>query len=285
VTGATLAVTIASGLQLARLVPIDAPTASLGMVAGGASGIVAMARDLGADERIVAFMQYQRVLIVTVATLLLAPLVFGVGSQDAAAGGPPFGTVAGWLLTATAAAVGLPAATRLRFPAPALLGPLCVAVGLALAGLLGEHSVPPILSEAAFALIGLRIGLGFDLATMRRIAGLLLPSSLLILAVLAICAGFGWALSLATGEPLLDGYLATTPGGLYAVLPIAYAAGADTTFVLGVQTLRLLAMIVLAPALVTRLHRPRQPADRAPRPAAWFRRGPTRRRRSGSRRR
>jgi len=252
------------------------------MVAGGASGIVAMAGDLGADERIVAFMQYQRVLIVTLATLLLAPLAFGVGSQHAAAGAAPLGTATGWLLTAAAVAVGLPAATRLRFPAPALLGPLCLAGGLGLAGLLEARSVPPVLADGAFALIGLRIGLGFDLATMRRIAGLLLPSSLLMLAVLAICAGLGWALSLATGEPLLDGYLATTPGGLYAVLPIAYGAGANTTFVLGVQTLRLLAMIVLAPALVSRLHRP-QRADRAPRPVAGFRRGPTRRRRSGSR--
>jgi uncharacterized membrane protein AbrB (regulator of aidB expression) len=49
---------------------------------------------------------------------------------------------------------------------------------------------------------------------------------------------------------LLDGYLATTPGGLYAVLPIAYGSGADATFVLAVQGLRLFAMILAAPLVV-----------------------------------
>jgi uncharacterized membrane protein AbrB (regulator of aidB expression) len=55
---------------------------------------------------------------------------------------------------------------------------------------------------------------------------------------------------LTAGVSLLDGYLATTPGGLYAVLPIAYGSGADTTFVLAVQGLRLLGMVLAAPVVV-----------------------------------
>ena len=47
-----------------RTTDLDPPTATLGMIAGGASGIVGMARDLGGDDRLVAFMQYLRVLIV-----------------------------------------------------------------------------------------------------------------------------------------------------------------------------------------------------------------------------
>ena len=43
------------------------PTATLGMIAGGASGIVTMADDLGGDDRLVAFMQYLRVLVVVLA--------------------------------------------------------------------------------------------------------------------------------------------------------------------------------------------------------------------------
>jgi uncharacterized membrane protein AbrB (regulator of aidB expression) len=57
------------------------------------------------------------------------------------------------------------------------------------------------------------------------------------------------------GVTLLDAYLATTPGGLYAVLATAPGSGADTTFVLAVQTLRMLLMIVVAPALVRALAR------------------------------
>ena len=55
------------------------PTATLGMIAGGASGIVTMADDLGGDDRLVAFMQYLRVLVVVLLTPLLIA-AFGGGS-------------------------------------------------------------------------------------------------------------------------------------------------------------------------------------------------------------
>src|SRR5262249_9014639 len=55
---ATLAICIVGGAVLTRFTALDAATAQLGSVAGGASGIVAMADDLGADARLVAFMQY-----------------------------------------------------------------------------------------------------------------------------------------------------------------------------------------------------------------------------------
>ena len=52
---------------------------------------------------------------------------------------------------------------------------------------------------------------------------------------------------LTTSATLLDAYLATTPGGLYAVLAVAFGAGADTTFIVAVQSLRVVAMVLLAP--------------------------------------
>jgi hypothetical protein len=62
-----------------------------------------------------------------------------------------------------------------------------------------------------------------------------------------------------TGVSALDGYLATTPGGLYAVLATAVASGANATFVLAVQSLRLFVMIVAAPPLIRRLAVARAP--------------------------
>ena len=62
---------LAAGVVLARMTEMDSPTAALGMVAGGASGIVAMADDLGGDDRLVAFMQYARVLVVVLVTPVL----------------------------------------------------------------------------------------------------------------------------------------------------------------------------------------------------------------------
>jgi len=54
---------------------------------------------------------------------------------------------------------------------------------------------------------------------------------------------------------VLDGYLATTPGGLFAVLATAVGSGADTTLVLAVQVLRLVVMLAVAPVLAMLLGR------------------------------
>ncbi len=267
VSVATLAVTIAAGLVLARIADIDRPTASLGMVAGGASGIVAMADELGGDDRLVAFMQYLRVLVVTLLTPLLVPILFGVHSRGGGEGGGPlFGGAEGWALTLGAAAAGVLLGSRLRMPAPALLGPLILTSVLTLTGVADGIAVPPIAREVAFALIGLQIGLGFEPETLRQIARLALPVMASIAALLVACFVLGWLLKLTAGVSMLDGYLATTPGGLYAVLPIAYGSGANTTFVLAVQGLRLFAMILAAPAVVRWLVR--RPARREPAPEA-----------------
>ena len=255
VSAATLALTIGAGIVLTRIADLDRPTASLGMVAGGASGIVAMAGDLGGDDRLVAFMQYLRVLVITLLTPLLVPLAFGVHSGAGPDQGPMLGDLGGWVLTVAAATVGVALGSLLRIPASSLLGPLILASVLSISGLTGDTHVPALARETAFALIGLWIGLSFDRQTMSRIRRLAMPVAASIAALLVGCFVLGWALSVTANVSLLEGYLATTPGGLYAVLPIAYGAGANTTFVLAVQSLRLLAMIIAAPAVVAWLVR------------------------------
>jgi membrane AbrB-like protein len=261
VSAATLALTIAVGLALGRARGLDRPTASLGMVAGGAAGIVAMTDDLGGDDRLVAFMQYLRVLVVSLLTPVLVPLVFPSAHSAGGHGdGPLLGTAAGWGLTVGAALIGGYAAAHVRLPAPMLLGPLLLTAALTLAGATDGVTVPPVARETGFALIGLYIGLSFDRDTLRRIRRLILPVAAAIAGLLLACFAFAWLLELTAGVSLLDAYLATTPGGLYAVLPIAYGSGADTTFVLAVQGLRLFAMILAAPAVVRWLVRDRRPA-------------------------
>ena len=263
VSAATLAVTLGAGVLLERVAPVDRATASLGMVAGGASGIVAMARELGADDRLVAFMQYLRVLIVVLGTPILVAIVFpGHGGGSAPSTDGTLGSWQGWLVTLVAAPLGVWIAARIRLPAGALLGPLLLAGAITVSGLAGGHSVPPLLREAAFALIGLQIGLRFERETVRAIRALLAPVLLSILALLVACFGLAWLLTVTANVSLLNAYLATTPGGLYAVLPIAFGAGGDPTFVLAVQALRVFVMVLAAPAAVRVIVR-RGPAPRA----------------------
>jgi hypothetical protein len=257
VTSATLAVSVLAGLVLARITTLDRPTATLGMVAGGASGIVAMAGELRADDRLVAFMQYLRVLVVVLLTPLIVPLAFPGhhGGAVPIVAEDLLGTPAGWGLTAAVAAAGALIGVRLRVPAGVLLGPMVLAGTLTLTGAVDALAVPPLLREAAFAVIGVQVGLGFTVDTVRQIGKLLVPVLLALAALLAACFGLALLLTAVTPVSLLDAYLATTPGGLYAVVAIAFGAGADSTFIVAVQGLRLLVMVLLAPVLVRRITR------------------------------
>ena len=252
VSAGTLAITIAAGLLLARLSGLDRATASLGMVAGGAAGIVAMADDLGADGRLVAFMQYLRLAVVVLITPLMVSVAFPGHSTGAGGGAHEslLGTFDGWAMTIAVAVAGALAGPRLRLPAPAFLGPVLLAAALTLSGAIDGVSVPPLLRETAFAAIGLYIGLRFERDTLRSIARLIPAVVASIVALIAGCFALAWLLELTAGVSLLNAYLATTPGGLYAVLPLAFGSGADAAFVLAVQGLRVLVMVLAAPAVV-----------------------------------
>jgi uncharacterized protein len=255
VGAATLAISLAAGVLLARFTELDGPTAALGMVAGGASGIVGISDELGGDDRLVAFMQYLRVLVVVVLTPLLVALAFPGHPAGTAphAHVPPLGDVKGWLITVGAAVLGVLAARAVRMTAGTLLGPMIIAGAVTLAG--ETFAVPPAVQQVAFAAIGLQVGLKFTVETVRQVGRLVAPVLLGILGVMAACFGLAVVLDLTAGVSLLDAYLATTPGGLYAVLAIAFGAKANTTFILATQGLRLVVMVVLAPLAVRRMFR------------------------------
>jgi membrane AbrB-like protein len=217
-------------------------------------------------------MQYLRVLVVVVSTPLIMAAAFpGHHAGSADTGGAVFGDAKGWLLALALAPVGVLLARVVRLPAGSLLGPMIVAgaVALSISGGFGE---PPLLRESAFAGIGLQVGLRFTLSTVREVGRLMLPVLLSIAGLMAACFGLAVVLDATTSATLLDSYLATTPGGLYAVLAAAFGSGADTTFVLAVQTLRVFVMVLLAPLAVRALVRrgPRRPSPAS----AASRRGP-----------
>jgi len=113
-----------------------------------------------------------------------------------------------------------------------------------------DLEVPPLLRELGFALIGLQVGLRFTADTLREIGALAGPVVLGVLALMAACFGLAAVLAATSSATLLDAYLATTPGGLFAVVAAAFGTGADTTFIVAVQTIRLLVMVLFAPLAV-----------------------------------
>jgi len=262
VSAATIAVSIVAGLSLSRLTGLDRPTALLGMIAGGAEGIVAMAGELGTDAQLVAFMQYLRVFVAVVAAPLLAQLLHHPSPGPRATLAPPTGSASlatDLAFTISCCAAGAFIAQRLAFPASTLLAPLVLAAVLSITGLTDGARPPYALQQVTFAIIGLQVGLRFTTAAIRRAARLLPALVATIAAILATCAGLGVILSLLTGEALSDTYLATTPGGLAAMLAVVLADGGNATFVLAVQTLRLIAMLLVARPILRMLGTRRRP--------------------------
>ncbi len=251
----SLAVTIVAGPVMSRISSIDRPTATFGMIAGGASGIVAISRDLGADERQVAVMQYLRVLVITVTVPVVAGIAgSGPGGADVAAAGSGSGWHGG-LTVVVCIAVGTALARVTRLPVGSLLGPLIVAAAASSAGAPGVAPVPAPILEPAYVAIGLAVGLRFTVASLRLAARTLPVVLAMIVALIVLSAAIGLLLVPLAGVPALDAYLATSPGGLYAVLAASASNEVDTTLVLTIQVLRLFSVLMIAPLLGRRLAR------------------------------
>jgi membrane AbrB-like protein len=246
---ATLGLSVLSGQLLALRRDVSQVTGVFALIAGGASGVVAVARDLGADDRVVTVVQYLRVLVV----LMTMPLVTAIVFHPSHGHGTLSSADAGWwrdvVFVVVALALGLLLARVVSFSTASLLGPLAVAVAIALWGRLGEVSVPVALQYAAFALIGAQVGLRFTRASLSSIARMLPVVLALTVGMIAATAGVGALLALTTRVDGLTAYLATTPGGLFAVLSTAADAGSDVTYVLAVQLCRLLVILALTPLL------------------------------------
>lgn len=246
---ATLLLSVAAGALLGLHRSIDSLTGSLSLVAGGASGLVAIARELGGDERTVAVVQYLRVGMVTASLPLVAALYpHAAGASSGIETGPDrpwwFDLAVVAVCTGAGGAIGVAS----RLPAGGLLGPLVLSLAGNLTGLTAGSTVPAWLVFVGYLTIGWQAGVGFTRASLRSMARLLPWAAGLIVAIGAGCAGLGFALSAMTGVSALDGYLATTPGGLYAVLAVAASSNVDITFVVAAQLIRLLLMLFLAPA-------------------------------------
>ena len=230
-------------------------TATFSSIAGGAAGLTAMADDLGADARVVAVLQYLRLLVVLVTMPVVVGVVFGASADSVGIDAE----VAPWPIAVAfvvvAAVAGLWVGKVARMPSPAILGPLAVAALLTLVPIFSDVAIPEPVQAAGYLVIGAQIGLRFTVASLRSISRMVPVALFTIVVTLLACAGLAWVLVVTTGATPLDAYLATTPGGIYAVMGTSAATGGDVTFVAATQVLRLLIVLASAPFVAAMLRR------------------------------
>lgn len=270
---ATLLISVAAGALMGLHRDVSPLTGALALVAGGASGLVAIARELGGDDRVVAVVQYLRVGLVTATMPIVVTLIF---RPDRSHPAPPIveSVSAPWYLSVAMvtviAIVGAVLGKLARLPGAGLLGPMAVTIVLQLTGMSFGLSVPVVLVQIGYVLIGWQAGVAFTRESLRSI-GRALPLALGLIVGLGVAtAGLGILLAHVAGLTPLEGYLATSPGGIYAVLATAVDTGSNVTFIIGAQVLRVLVMLFCAPllargmvALTTRFGRRRVPQSRA----------------------
>jgi membrane AbrB-like protein len=224
------------GWGLARWRVLPGTTAVWGAAPGAATVMVVMSGSFGADTRLVAFMQYLRVVTVVLVATLVARVWTG-GSpvpQVPVSWFPP--VQAGALLaTLLLVVLGAQLGQVLRLPAGAMLIPIVLGTVLSNMGILSLE-LPPWLLAPIYAVVGWQVGSRLDrpilLHALRALPGLLAATAALI----GACAGFAVLLVVLAGIPPLTAYLATSPGGIDSVAIIGMAGQADMPFVMAMRT-------------------------------------------------
>jgi membrane AbrB-like protein len=213
--------------------------------------MILMSDAFGGDMRLVALMQYLRIVMVAAT----ASLVAGFAGVPARTGtGPGLETLfhaVPWqpfVQTMVLALACLILGRRIRFPAACLLLALTVGAVLQNAELLAI-TLPRWLMLAAYTLIGWTIGLRFSKSVFVYAMHTLPRILAAILLMIATCAGVGALLHLGAGIDPLTAYLATSPGGVDYMAIIAATSGADLGCVMAIQTARMLLVMLLEPPL------------------------------------
>ena len=263
VVGTLVLSTVGGGL-LGRRRDVSPLTGALALVAGGASGLVSIARELGGDDRGVAVVQYLRVGLIVGSMPLVAMVIARATTAHSPASAVENGD-APWYLSMIMLTVigvaGVVGGRYIRLPGAALLGPLSITILLEVSGLSFGLAVPAILVQIICTLIGWQAGLAFTRPSLRAIRRILPAALGLIMLINLGSAGLGWLMAQTTGVSQLDGYLATNPGAIYAVLPTAVHSGANVMFILAAQVIRLLLMLFAAPLIARVFAQRGQPHD------------------------
>jgi membrane AbrB-like protein len=224
-------------------------TAVWGTAPGAASVMLVLAGAFGADARLVAFMQYFRVICVAG----LASVVARIWIGPAAAAAPhivwfpplAWGDVAA---TAAVAGAGLAAGLWRAVPGGTLLVPM-IAGALVEASGIAHLALPPWLLALSYALLGWSVGLGFTRAILLHARRALPQVVLATLAMIAVAGALALILVEVAGIDPLSAYLATTPGGMDTVAIIAASSAVDVSFVMALQTVRFVIVLFAGPPL------------------------------------
>ena len=244
-----LIISTSLGALLARWKVLPGTTAVWGSAPGAATVMVLMSEGFGGDPRLVAYMQFLRVMLVALVASIVARLWVAHGGSvratidwfPAVAAGPLWETIA-------LAVIGAILGAKSRISAGPLLIPLLAGIALSSTQLI-TITLPPWLMAGCYALVGWSIGLRFTREIVIYAARVFPKIAASTVTLIALCGGLAWLLHLTIGTDPLTAYLATSPGGADAVAIIAASSQVDLPFVMAMQMARFILVLLVGPTL------------------------------------
>ncbi len=238
---------------------LDLPTSILGTVPGGIAEMSILALSLNANAALVALMQFFRVTFVLVGMPLLS-----VRINRSINGGPCIREkktlsvkedekqeerIRRTALTLALAVGGGLAGTLLGFPAGAFVGAM-VFTGVASAAGWGTCALPLFFRHLGQLGLGALVGLNATPEVMGMLLEMLLPT----LGITILMLGWGILLAFVVrklmGWNLMTCLIATCPGGITQLAPIADELGADPMKVSLLHLVRLFTIFLVLPPLI-----------------------------------
>jgi uncharacterized protein len=253
---ASLIMTAMLGLLVTHRGWIPGTAAIWGLSPGAASAMVLLADEHGADKRIVALMQYFRIILVAFAAVAVARLLGHPGGSNnlllpnsgTAAWFPPLHPLHFLETIALALAGGL-AAKLSHYSSAALFVPAFGGAALQGAGLIAIE-LPPLVSAVAFAVVGWYVGLSFTREVLVYCLKILPRMISAIVAMILLCGLLSFLLVLLVpNTDALTAYLAMTPGGMDTAVIIAASTTVSLPLVLAAQLIRLIVVMIAGPKM------------------------------------
>ncbi|MCQ2011005.1 MAG: AbrB family transcriptional regulator [Sporolactobacillus sp.] len=262
----SIALSLASGFTLFHFSKTDLSTSLYGTTPGGLSSMVGIAADSGANMAVVSIIQTMRVILVesTVPVLVSiwnAPVQAKPAAAEVVKTLNP-ATAAGLFLLIIIAVISAWLGKKIKMPAPWLLGSMIgagaaqIVFGVATANTLPVWQ-PHLLVIVAQITIGACVGARLKRSMfldVARIAFVGLMGSIGLTAAMFLCA---LLVSGLTGIDPVTSILAFAPGGIDVMAVTSEALHANSTFVVAVQVLRVLAICTLLPPFFNLLNRHR----------------------------
>jgi uncharacterized protein len=241
-----------NGYLIYKFTDIDFTTSFLGSIPGAGHSLVAMSEEMGADAITVGILQYLRIIMVSVIVPSIVTF-FNMPFNDTNVVSehqllPSLPLPINLVILTLSAIFGVKVGKLLKIPSNLFLGTFISSL-LVFSFFPYEIIIPQSIFRGGLLLLGLSIGVKFEMQTMQKLFKAVFLEIILVLILIGICFMAGYWFHLVTKIDTLTAVLGSSPGGLSAMMATVMELGGNSGFVLTMQMTRMLLILLVTPIM------------------------------------